>query len=72
MLDSEPMMHSSALEARTTNYIKKNRNGHINALSYKKRTQIEIPRANSPTKSKNQEQKGKKQKQKNLHQTKIT
>ena len=55
MLDSEPMMHSSALEARTTNDIKKNRNGHINALSYKKRTQIEIPRANSPTKSKNQE-----------------
>ncbi len=53
MLDSEPMMHSSALEARTTNDIKKNRNGHINALSYKKRTQIEIPRANSPTKSKN-------------------
>lgn len=72
MLDSEPMMHSSTLEARTTIDIKKNRNGHINALSYKKRTQIEIPRANSPTKSKNQEQKGKKQKQKNLHQTKIT
>ena len=38
MLDSELMMHSSALEARTTNDIKKNRNGHINALSYKKKS----------------------------------
>ena len=47
------MMYSRASESNTTNDTKEETtNGHTNALSHKKGTKIEIPRAHSPTKNK--------------------